>query len=258
MREYLDFVRELAAASGKIIRKYYRTPIDVAEKTDHTPVTIADRESEILMREMIRARFPEHGILGEEMEIVQPEAEFTWVLDPIDGTKNFVSGTPLFGTLIALLRDGWPILGAINNPILNQLLVGDGDQAWINGEPARVRVCTAIEDATLLVTSHWNVSRHRNGPAFEALSRRARLYRSWGDCYGYSLVATGFADIMIDPAMHVWDVAALIPVVEGAGGVITDYYGGDPMSGEGAVATAGPLHDEVIRALNPPGLQPQS
>ncbi len=257
MREYLDFVRQLAHASGEIIRKYYRTPVDVAEKTDHTPVTVADREAEILMREMIQARYPDHGILGEEMETVHPDAEFLWVLDPIDGTKNFLSGTPLFGTLIALLRDGKPILGAINNPILNQLLVGDGNQAWVNGDPAKVRLCTSIEEATLLVTSHWNVARYRNGPAFEELSRRARLYRSWGDCYGYTLLATGFADIMIDPAMHVWDVAALIPIVEGAGGVITDYYGGDPMSGEGAVATAGPLHEEVILALNPPEQHPK-
>ena len=173
------------------------------------------------------------------------------VLDPIDGTKNFVTGTPLFGTLIALLKDGQPLVGAINNPILDEFLVGDGTQTWLNGSPVKVRACESIEKSTLLVTSHWNVENHRNREAFDTLSRRAKLYRSWGDCYGYYLIATGYADIMIDPAMYVWDVAALIPIIRGAGGTITDYLGGDPMAGEGAVATAGPLHAEVIRVLNP-------
>jgi len=251
VHQFIAFAGELAHASAEIIRKHFRTSLAVEQKSDHTPVTVADRQAEEVMRRLIWEKYPGHGILGEEFEAVNPGAAYQWVLDPIDGTKNFVAGTPLFGTLIALLRGGNPLIGAIHLPILGQLLTGDGSQAWLNGTPVRVRDCASIEAATLLVTAHWDVGQYRNGPAFEALSRRARLYRSWGDCYGYYLVATGYADIMVDPAMHLWDVAALIPVLRGAGGVITDYYGNDPLTAQGAVATAGPLHAEVIWALNP-------
>jgi histidinol phosphatase-like enzyme (inositol monophosphatase family) len=249
-QKIIEFIQELAQASGEIIRRYFRSGVDVETKSDTTPVTIADRRAEQVMRNLIQLRYPEHGILGEEFDDVNPGAEYQWILDPIDGTKTFISGTYLFGTLIALLRDGKPILGAINNPITKQFLVGDGSTTWLNGAPVKVRDCSSIEQATLLTTSPLNVEKYRDGAAFDALARRARLYRTWGDCHGYYLVATGYADIMVDPAMHIWDVAALIPVIEGAGGTITDYYGKDPMSGEGAVATAGPLHAEVIRALN--------
>ncbi len=248
---FIDFTQELAQASGAVIRKYFRSAIDVETKSDQTPVTIADRQAEQVMRALIRARYPDHGILGEEFETHNHEARYQWVLDPIDGTKTFVAGTYLFGTLIALLEDGRPIVGAINNPIVDQFLVGDGGQTWLNGAPVKVRDCQSIAQATLLTTNPLTVHEYRDGAAFESLARQAKLYRTWGDCHGYYLVATGYADIMIDAAMYIWDVAALIPIIEGAGGVITDYYGGDPMSGEGAVATAGPLHAEVIQALNP-------
>jgi myo-inositol-1(or 4)-monophosphatase len=250
-QKIIEFIRELAQASGEIIRRYFRAGVDVETKSDTTPVTIADRRSEQIMRNMIQLRYPQHGILGEEFEDVNPGAEYQWILDPIDGTKTFISGTYLFGTLIALLRDGKPLFGAINSPITEQFLVGDGNTTWLNGARVKVRDCSSIEQATLLTTSHLNVDKYRNGAAFDALTRQARLYRTWGDCHGYYLVATGYADIMVDPAMHIWDVAALIPVIEGAGGTITDYYGNDPLSSEGAIATAGPLHAEVIRALNP-------
>lgn len=251
MNEFIAFSKELSAASGAIIRKYFRTPMAVDSKADQTPLTIADQQAEMVMRQMIKERYPHHSILGEEFETTNPGAEYQWILDPIDGTKNFVAGTYLFGTLIALLKDGQPILGVINNPITDQFLIGDGFQTWLNGEQVRVRDCLAIEQATMLTTSHWSSVENRDGSAFEALSRRVRLYRTWGDCYGYYLVATGYADIMIDPLMHIWDVAALVPIIKGAGGMITDYFGGDPMRGEGAIATAGSLHDEVVRTLNP-------
>ncbi len=132
-QDTISFIQEMAHASGEVIRKYFRNQLVVESKTDNTPVTIADRQSELIMRKMIQQRFPSHGILGEEFEDVNPDAEYRWILDPIDGTKTFVSGTYLFGTLIALLKDGKPILGAINNPITDQFLVGDGDTAWLNG-----------------------------------------------------------------------------------------------------------------------------
>jgi myo-inositol-1(or 4)-monophosphatase len=251
MDEYIQFAKELTETSGEIIRQYFRMPMTVETKDDQTPITVADRKAEVIMRKMIHERYPDHGILGEEYENLDYETEYIWVLDPIDGTKNFVSGSELFGTLIALLKNNQPIIGVINNPITRQFLAGDGKRTWLNGDPVRVRECLAIQDATLLTTSHWSAGRHRNGQAFDRLTRRVKFYRTWGDCYGYYLVATGYADIMIDPAMYIWDVAALIPIIQGAGGVITDYYGNEAMTGEGAVATAGMIHDEVIHALNP-------
>jgi histidinol phosphatase-like enzyme (inositol monophosphatase family) len=173
MSNFLEFAHELAQASGEIIRRYFRAPVDVETKADLTPVTIADREAERAMRRLIQARYPDDGILGEEFEPVNPGAARQWVLDPIDGTKTFVAGAPLFGTLIALIEAGKPVLGAIHNPILEQFLIGDGHAAWLNGAPARVRQCTAIEQATLLVTDPLNVHKARDGEAFEALARRA-------------------------------------------------------------------------------------
>ena len=251
MKEFIEFCKELATASGVIIRKYFRSDLSIEFKHDTSPVTIADREVEAKMCGMIQNTYPEHGILGEEFGVIDPGADYQWIIDPIDGTKNFLAGTCLFGTLISLMKKDEPVLGVINNPILKQFLIGDGMTTWLNGSPVRVRECDNLRDATLLTTSHRSVAQHRNGPAFEALTSQVKMYRSWGDCYGYYLVATGYADIMIDPAMHIWDVAPLIPIINGAGGRITVYYGNDPLKGEGTIATAGPLHEDVIRLLNP-------
>ena len=151
------------------------------------------------MREMIAQAYPDHGVLGEEYGDDRPGADYRWVLDPIDGTKAFVSGTYLFGTLIALLKQGRPVLGIIHQPIVGDLLVGTRDATWLNDRPVRVSPCDRVEDAILLATDHWNVFNHQDGAAFEALTRRARRYNNWGDCHGYFLVATGGAHIMMDP-----------------------------------------------------------
>lgn len=251
MDEYLAFASALAEASGEVINGYFRKGVDVSYKSDRTPLTIADLEAENLMRQMIQNAYPEHGIIGEEHGHYQPDAEFQWALDPIDGTRSFAAGNVSFGTIIGLMRNNVPLVGAIHISMQGQLLVGDGKQAWLNGAPTSVRDCSAIAEATLLTTSHWDMHKHRDGAAFDALSRRVRLYRTWGDCYGYYLVATGHVDIMVDPAMSIWDLAALVPIIEGAGGEITDYQGKDPLSCEGTVATAGGIHADVIQALNP-------
>ncbi len=247
--ELIDFVRTLASESAAVIRRYFRAGYTVELKEDRSPVTIADRTAEQLLRERILERFPDHGVIGEEDGRTNPGAAYQWVLDPIDGTKAFVSGSYLFGTLIALTLEGRPILGAIHQPLLDDFLVGDGRSAWLNGRPARVRPCRRIEEAILLNTEHWNVGRHHNGAAYEQLTRRVARYNNWGDCHGYYLVATGGADIMTDPILNDWDLMALVPVIEGAGGRITDWNGGDVIGGYGAVATAGDIHDEVIAAL---------
>ena len=249
--DFIAFSKKLADASAAIIRQYFRTGYTVELKADQSPVTIADRGAEEMMRQMIMREFPDHGILGEEFGRHQPDADYQWVLDPIDGTKSFVSHSYLFGTLIALLKNSRPILGVINHPLLNDFLVGDGKQCWLNGQRVTARPCQRIEEAILTTTSHWNVFNYQNGLAFEALSRRTLRYNNWGDCHGYYLVATGGADIMTDPILNDWDLMALIPIIEGAGGIITDWQGNDPIGGSGAIATGGVIHDEVIRLLNP-------
>lgn len=246
----IPFARELADASALIIRQWFRAGYDVELKADLSPVTIADRGAEEAMRALIMARFPDHGIMGEEFGQHNPGADYQWVLDPIDGTKAFVSGSYLFGTLIALLHEGRPVLGVINHPLLNDFLVGDGRQTWLNDRRVHVRPCHSLQDAILLGGPHWNVFKYQQGAGFERLSKQVQRYNNWGDCHGYYLVATGGADIMIDPILEVWDLMALIPIIEGAGGRITDWQGNDAVQGRSAVATAGAIHLEVIQMLN--------
>jgi histidinol phosphatase-like enzyme (inositol monophosphatase family) len=249
--EWFSFVHYLAQISAVEIQPYYRSDYEIELKSDQSPVTIADRKAEMAMRKAIMEQYPDHGILGEEFGHHRPNAEYQWVLDPIDGTKAFIAGSYLFGTLIALARHGRPVVGAINHPIFGDFLFGDGEGAWLNGNPVSVRPCTNVADAIMLNTDHWNVRKHQDGRAFESLTKRVSRYQNWGDCHGYYLVAVGGADIMTDPAMNLWDLMALIPIIEGAGGRITNWQGGDPLLGSGSIATAGLIHDEVIKLLNP-------
>lgn len=251
MIEWRAFARHLADLSTNIIKPYFRSDLQVELKADQSPVTIADTKAEEVMRGAIMAAYPDHGILGEEFGHHQPDATYQWVLDPIDGTKSFITHSYLFGTLIALVKHGKPILGVINHPIFDDFLIGDGTQTHLNERQVNVRRCTRLEEAVLLNTSHWSVFKYQDGEAFAALSRRVQRYNNWGDCHGYYLVACGGADIMCDPILNPWDLMALIPIIKGAGGRITDWHGQDPITGSGAVATNGAIHDAVIRALNP-------
>lgn len=245
-----DFVFALTRASGAIIRSHFRSGYSVDTKSDLSPVTIADRETEVELRRLIMATYPDHGILGEEFGAHQPNARYQWVLDPVDGTKNFISHSYLFGTLIALLDNGRPILGAIHHPVTDDFLLGDGKTTWLNGAPVHVRPCDSIEKAVILSSSYTSARTYADGDRFDALIRRAWLFRTWGDCHGYGLVATGGADVMLDPIMSVWDLMALIPVIEGAGGRITDWHGDNAVTGTSAIATAGSIHEAVLRAVN--------
>ena len=248
-----DFALELARASGEFIKPYFANrDLGVERKTDGTVVTVADRGAEKLMREMIARKFPEHGIVGEEFGSERPDAEYVWVLDPVDGTISFVSGVPLFGTLIALKHQGRPVLGIIHQPVLGELVLGDTGTTTCNGQQVHCSSTTKIEDARLLVTGFKSVEVHQDGSAFLNLVRRCKMVRGWGDCYGYLMVATGRADIMCDPIMHEWDIAALVPVILGAGGVVTDWQGRDPVGATSLVVAATPqLHKATIAALNP-------
>jgi histidinol phosphatase-like enzyme (inositol monophosphatase family) len=247
------FMIELAGLSGDFIRPFYgRADLKVDLKSDRSPVTAADTGAEELMRGLIRRKFPGHGIVGEEAGAENADAEFVWVLDPIDGTKSFTAAVPLFGTLIALLHSGQPVLGCIHQPILGQLLVGDNRTALLNGRPVRTRAVKRIEEATLLTSDPVAINRN-DCRGFRTLMGRAKLARTWGDCYGHLMVATGRADVIFDPVMNLWDIAALVPVIRGAGGVISDARGGPAYPATSTVSSANAeLHRLVIEALTQP------
>jgi myo-inositol-1(or 4)-monophosphatase len=248
----IPFVRELMDESGALIRRYFRSPALVVDvKDDATPVTDADRGAEELLRKRILARFPDHGIMAEELGHERLDAEWVWVLDPIDGTKSFVSGVPLFGTLIGLLHRGEPVLGAIHQPIQGELLIGDNATATLNGRRVRVRPTARLADAVVLASDTTTAARFQDAAGWERLVASARWVRTWGDCYGYLLVATGQADVMTDPIMSPWDLLPVIPVIRGAGGVITDWQGNDAVRGSSSVAAGPLLHRDVIACLNP-------
>ncbi len=244
------FAKHLADLSGSVISSYFRTHVSVDSKADSSPVTIADKKAEELMRSEIMKEYPEHGILGEEFGEHNSSSEYKWILDPIDGTKSFICGTVTFGTLIALVKNDQPVLGVINQPILDEFLIGDNKVAELNGSKVNVRKCSSLSEAVLLTTDHLNIKKYQDIDKFERLLEKIKLYRNWGDCYGYYLLATGFADIMIDPVMSIWDSMALIPVIRGAGGIITDYSGNDAVSGSSIIASVPELHKEVIKVLN--------
>ena len=247
---YRTFTTELAERSGDFIRPHFANPaLTVETKSDASPVTAADRGAEELLRGLIATKFPSHGIIGEEFGSENADAEFVWVLDPIDGTKAFITGVPLWGTLIALLHQGQPVLGCIHQPILRQLMLGDGTTTTLNGRTVRCRATTRLADATLLTSDTLNLAKYQNGPASDRLLASAKLVRTWGDCYGYLLVATGRAEAMVDPLMNRWDAAAVETVVIEAGGRFSDWQGRPRIDSGDGIATNGLVHDGLLRLL---------
>ncbi len=219
------FAVRLAELSGPIARRYFRKSFDVIDKPDSTPVTIADREAETAMRVEIARAFPDHWIVGEEHGAERGDAEWVWFLDPIDGTKSFIAGVPLFGTLIGLAHHGKPYLGVIDHPALNERWIGvAGETTSFNGRPARCRPCPRIEDASVFTTDP-ELFEGPERTAFDRVRRRARLRRYGADCYAYGLVASGFADLVVETDLDATDFMALAPVVEGAGGALCDWRG---------------------------------
>ncbi len=247
----VNFIKLLAEESGKVIRPCFGDPnLEIETKKDFSPVTFADWKSEEIMRGLIKNRYPGHGIIGEEFGEENSGAEYVWVLDPIDGTKAFSVGCPLFGTLIALLKEGRPILGAINNPVTGQLLIGNNEETTLNGIPVKMRKTPTLDVARLLTSSLEAPAPNQNEINWGLLTAHVEELLTWGDCFGYLLLATGKADIMVDPIMNPWDLMALIPVIRGAGGVITDWQGNDPVKGNSIVASNPILHPIVIGILN--------
>lgn len=249
--EFWRFTEDLAHASAQVILPYFSDPdLEVVAKADNSPVTIADRNAEQRMREMIAERYPRHGVIGEEFGEHQTDAEYVWVLDPIDGTKSFTAGVPLFGTLICLLHHGQPLVGAIHGPAAGQLVIGDNTTTLLNDKPVHVRKPANLAACQLVTTDFENPNQFQNPVGWERLTAAVGTMRTWGDCYGYLLLACGWIDISLDPIMNFWDLAALIPVVRGAGGTITDWHGDDPVAGTSIVAAHPDIHCDVIGMLN--------
>jgi histidinol phosphatase-like enzyme (inositol monophosphatase family) len=252
----IEAVADAARCAGDTALRYYRARPAVELKADGSPVTIADREAEERVREWIGARFPGDGIVGEELGVTAPEARRRWLIDPIDGTKTFVRGVPLWGSLVAVVEGESVLAGAMYFPALGEIVVaGRGRGAWWNGIACAVSDTADLAAATVVTTDERFRSIPARRAAWERLAAAAALSRSWGDCYGYLLVATGRAELMADGIMSPWDAAALQPIVEEAGGVFTDWSGARTAFGDGAIATNRGVAEAARRAL---GVDPAS
>jgi len=257
-RILMEAALECATVAGSAALRHWRARLDVEYKADGSPVTLADREAERCAWDWLAARFPRDGILGEELGMERPDAPRRWVLDPIDGTITFVRGVPLWGTLVALIEGETVLAGAAVFPALDErLCAAPGEGCWANGARARVSDVTSLADATVLATDEQFRRFPERGARWRSLARRARVVRSWGDCYGYLLVATGRAEVMVDQALSVWDAAVLHPLIEEAGGIFTDWTGRRTAMVGDAIATNVRLADEVRGVLlgepSPPG-----
>lgn len=251
LQSALDFAVTIAREAGELTLKYFRSSFAVETKYDGSEVTIADRETEAHLRRRISQKFPEDGILGEEEKEHAGASGRRWIIDPIDGTFSFVHGVPMFGVLVALVVEDDPVLGVVNLPATQELVcAARGLGCFWNGKAARVSATVSLREALVLSTDFGECEKYGFGPAAARLQHLARARRTWGDCYGYILVATGRADVMLDPVMNVWDCAPLLPIMEEAGGTFTDWKGQPTIEGGNAIATNGKLFAEVMRIVN--------
>ncbi len=254
--DFAAFVDQLAAVSGETIRPFFRTALGVENKSrsgGFDPVTAADRTAEAAMRALIKQTFPEHGILGEEFDAERPDAEYVWVLDPIDGTKSFICGLPAWGTLIALTRRGEPIYGMMHQPFTREHFTGDGSAASYRGPAGdralRTRACAELKEAVLLTTSPL-LMREPDRQCFGRVEGAVRLSRYGGDCYAYCMLAAGQVDLVIETELKPYDVLPLIPIIEGAGGIITSWENGRPHGGGRVIAASDRrLHAQAMELL---------
>jgi histidinol phosphatase-like enzyme (inositol monophosphatase family) len=250
LRDLLGFAVEVAWRAGRTTLTHFQTGIAAETKPDRSPVTAADRTAEQLARDLIRARFPHDGIVGEEFGVERAGMARRWILDPIDGTRSFVRGVPLYGVLIALEDEGEPVVGVAHFPALEETVcAARGLGCWWNGRRALVSDVTRLEDALALTTSAALAVRQGRGEGWARLCAHVGTCRTWGDCYGYALVATGRAEVMVDPSLAVWDAAAVRTIVEEAGGVVTDWDGVADHRNGSLVATNAALSNEIRRLL---------
>ncbi|MBV9348528.1 MAG: histidinol-phosphatase [Pseudolabrys sp.] len=253
--DFAAFVDELAAASGETILPFFRTSLSVESKQPGAfdPVTAADRAAENAMRALIRKNFPEHGIIGEEYGSERADAEYVWVLDPIDGTKSFINGMPTWGTLIALTRFGEPVFGLMHQPFMREKFSGDGGAARYRGPAGardlRVRKCAALSDAHLVTTSPLLMN-EKDGATFTAVEKKVKLSRYGGDCYAYCMLAAGQIDLVIETELKPYDILPLIPIITGAGGIVTSWENGPAQAGGRVIAASDKrVHDAALAML---------
>lgn len=256
----LEFARRIGVEAGAVVTPHFRNQPETQNKLDdgdYDPVTVADRAAEKLLRERIAAAHPEHGVFGEEFGH-QPGNGLTWVLDPIDGTRAFISGFLHWGLLIALDDGREPVLGVLHQPFLGETFSGDGDSAHYERTGSsreaqrllRTRSCANLAEATIGTTHPGCFPDPGDWRRFEALAGRCRMLRYGGDCYGYAMVAMGQLDLVVETALNAYDIQALIPIVRGAGGVITSWDGGDPSLGGSAIAAGDPrVHEQALEIL---------
>ena len=255
--DFSAFIGRLATTSGETILPFFRTSLSVDDKgsnKDFDPVTEADRAAEAVMRRLIKANFPQHGIIGEEFGAEREDAEYVWVLDPIDGTKSFIGGFPVWGTLIALMHRGTPVFGMMHQPFIGERFSGDNGSATYKGPSGErrlaVRRCASLKEATVCTTSPLLMN-EADRATFRRVEQAARLSRYGGDCYAYCMLAAGHIDLVVETELKPYDINALIPIVTGAGGIVTTWEG-KPAQAGGRIIAAGDerVHEEAMKLLN--------
>ena len=253
LQEYLNFANKLADAAGITSMEYFRTSLSIDNKKDESPVTIADKNTELKIRSLIENEYPDHGILGEEFDSVNPDAEFIWVIDPIDGTISYIAGHKDFGNLISLTQNKKPIIGIINCPAHDERWIGAKNQSsTVNQQTVNTSSVTAIEDAYIFTSGLYFDEPHLRN-AVDKIKNKVRYFRYGGDCYMYGMVASGLIDIVIEDTLKVHDYMALVNVIEGAGGVISDKFGNEiTIDSQGSVVASAnkELHSKLISLIN--------
>ncbi len=251
--EFITFAHQLADADGAVLKKYFRTGVASEAKVDESPVTRADREAEQAVRDLIEATYPDHGIHGEEFDTVRGDAEWLWLVDPLDGTKSFLKGKPTFGLLIGLAHHGRYVLGVIDQPITGDRWLGaDGHGTSHNGQQVKTRPCSELSNAVMAAVG-WDTATEADEPKISPLRRKARWLMFGLECIAYGMMANGTLDLAIDADLGIDDIAALEPVVRNAGGVLTDLKGGtvDTTYAGRILASGDPrLHEQAVRLLD--------
>lgn len=257
LKKYHDFMHELATAAASVSLKYFKKPIEVLSKgaklgTDFDPVTLADKNAEKAIRELIRIHFPNHNIMGEEEAYEDKNSDYTWIIDPIDGTRSYITGIPTWGTLVALQKQGKTIIGMLDQPYLKERYIGTGHSTLLNGKKIKTRSCDIIFKATISTTDPLQLfNGAEEQDKFFRVAAGAKTMRNGYDCYAYAMIAAGFIDVVIESGLNAYDIQALIPIIEGAGGIVTN-WSGEPVKQGGQVVACGDarLHEQVIGLLN--------
>lgn len=249
LKSLLDFAVPLASEAGALTLTYFKGSFDVERKADDSLVTTVDREVEAFLRGRIEKAFPDDGIVGEEANERMGSSGRRWIIDPIDGTYSFVHGVPLYGVMIGLEVEDEALLGVINLPALEEIVyAARGLGCFSNGKPARVSTVSSLSESLVLASDFGIFKEAEFGEAMKELERQAEGRRTWGDCYGHAMVATGRAEVMLDPVMSIWDCAALLPIIEEAGGSFTNWWGERTIHGGNAISTNGVLFEDVMKA----------